>query len=212
VEHVSSDIRAYVKGHTTPPPDLLRRLTEETKAMLRRPQMLTGTVAGRFLELLVHASGARRILEIGTYSGHSALSMAAALPPGGRIDTCEVDPEHAAVARGYIAEAGYSDRITVHLGPALETIERLEGSFDLVFIDADNANYRNYYEAVLPRLSERGLMVFDHTLWGGDVLDPGDDERARPLAELNECLRSDPRVKCVLLTVRDGITLVRRNE
>jgi caffeoyl-CoA O-methyltransferase len=209
---ISPEVRRYVEEHTTPQPELLTRLADETKATLRRPQMLSGTVAGRFLELLVHVSGARRILEVGTFSGYSALSMAAALPPGGRIDTCEVDPEHAAVARRYIAEAGYSDRITVHLGRALETIDLLEGSFDLVFIDADNANYRNYYEALLPRLSERGLIVFDHTLWGGQVLDPGDDERARPLAELNEHLRSDPGVACVLLTARDGITLVRRNE
>src|SRR6185503_19754771 len=108
---------------------------------------------GRLLELLVHASGARRVLEIGTYSGYSSLSMAAALPPDGRIDTCEIDETNAAGARRYHERSPVGDRITIHLGPALETIARLEGEFDLVFIDADKPNYRNYFEAVLPRLS-----------------------------------------------------------
>ena len=212
MEIVLPEIARYAEEHTTPSPELLQRLAEETQATLNRPEMLTGTVAGRFLGLLVFASGARRVVEIGTYSGYSALSMAAALPPDGRIDTCEINEEHAAVARRYIEEAGYADRVTVHLGPALETLERLEGPVDLAFIDADHANYRNYYEALLPRLSDRGLIVFDHILWGGEVLDPGDDANVRALADLNDHLRSDPRVTCVLLTVRDGITLVRRND
>ena len=148
-----------------------QRLAEETRATLELPAMLTGPIEGRFLELLVFARGARRVLELGTYSGYSSISMAAALPAGGRIDTCEVDERHAAVARRYIAEAGYADRITVHLGPALETIGRLEGEFDFVFIDADKENYVNYYEAVLPRLSERGLIAADNTLWSGRVVD-----------------------------------------
>jgi caffeoyl-CoA O-methyltransferase len=208
---VSQETARYAADHTTPAPELLERLVEETHATLDRPEMLTGTVAGRFLELLVYASGARRVVEIGTYSGYSAISMAAALPPGGRIDTCEINEKHAAVARRYIEEAGYADRVTVHVGPGLETLERLEGSVDLAFIDADHANYRNYYEALLPRLGERGLIVFDHILWGGEVLDPGDDANVRALADLNDHLRSDPRVTCVLVTARDGITLVRRN-
>jgi caffeoyl-CoA O-methyltransferase len=209
---VRPEIEEYAEAHTTPPPPLLRELAEETRATLRSPQMLTGTIEGRFLELLVHASGARRVLEIGTYSGYSALSMAAGLPPGGRIDTCEVSPEHAEVAQRYFDRSPYGDRITLHLGPALETIARLEGAFDLVFVDADKTNYANYYDAVIPRLTERGLIAFDNTLWSGRVLDPGagatDDTRA--LAELNERLVRDERVVCVQLPVRDGVTLVRR--
>ena len=209
---VRPEIEEYAEAHTTPPPPLLRELAEETRATLRSPQMLTGTIEGRFLELLVHASGARRVLEIGTYSGYSALSMAAGLPPGGRIDTCEVSPEHAEVAQRYFDRSPYGDRITLHLGPALETIARLEGAFDLVFVDADKANYGNYYEAVLPKLSERGLIVFDNTLWSGRVVDPGDDatEDTRALVELNDRLARDERVVVVQLPVRDGITLVRR--
>jgi caffeoyl-CoA O-methyltransferase len=174
--------------------------------------MLTGTIEGRLLELLVHGLQARRVLELGTYSGYSSLSMAAGLPEGGRIDTCEVDEKHAEVARRYIGRSQYADRITVHLGPALETIERLEGEFDFVFIDADKVNYVNYYEAVLPRLSTDGLIAADNTLWSGRVLDEGDDsEDTRAIKAFDERVRSDSRVTSVMLTVRDGVTLIRPN-
>jgi caffeoyl-CoA O-methyltransferase len=209
---VPEHLEAYTEAHTTPPPPLLQELAEETRATLRAPQMLAGTVQGRFLEMLVHAGAARRVLEIGTYSGYSALSMASALPEGGRIDTCEVDAGHAEVARRYFARSPYGDRITLHLGPALETIEKLDGEFDLVFVDADKHNYARYFEAVLPRLSAHGLIAFDNTLWSGRVLDPGDDpdEDTRALVELNEALVRDARVISVQLPVRDGVTLVRR--
>jgi caffeoyl-CoA O-methyltransferase len=207
---VTEEIEAYAEAHTSPHGELLQRLAQETEATLERPQMLTGTIEGRFLEVLVYATGARRILEIGTYSGYSAISMAAALPAGGRIDTCEIDETHAEVAGRYIAEAGLTDRITVHLGPALETIGRLDGEFDLVFIDADKENYVNYYEAVLPRLSERGLIAADNTLWSGRVLDDSDDSEAtRAIRAFNDHVRNDPRVTCVMLSVRDGVTLIR---
>jgi caffeoyl-CoA O-methyltransferase len=207
---VPDDIEQYAADHTTPPGALLAELAEETRAMLERPQMLTGTIEGRFLELLVHASGARRVLEIGTYSGYSALSMAAGLPPGGHIDTCEVEEEHASVARRYIARSPYADRITVHLGPALETIAGLEGEFDFVFIDADKENYVNYYEAILPRLAQRGLIAADNTLWSGRVLGGDDSESTRALIEFNGLVRNDERVTCVQLTIRDGVTLIRK--
>jgi caffeoyl-CoA O-methyltransferase len=208
---VQAEIDRYAAEHTTSPGDLLERLAEETRATLERPQMLTGTIEGRFLQMLVFATGARRVLELGTYSGYSSISMAAALPEGGRIDTCEVDERHAAVARRYIEEAGFSHRITVNLGPALKTIERLEGPWDLVFIDADKVNYVNYYEAVLPRLAERGLIAADNTLWSGRVLDDADDSDAtRAIRAFNEHVRVDPRVVSVLLTIRDGVTLIRR--
>jgi caffeoyl-CoA O-methyltransferase len=206
---VSDEIERYAEEHTTPPTELLAALAEETQATLPLPQMLTGTVEGRFLELLVWASEARRVLEIGTYSGYSALSMAAALPAGGHIDTCEIDEQHAAVARRYIEQSPHADRITVHLGPALETIERLEGDFDFVFIDADKENYVNYYETVLPRLAERGLIAADNTLWSGHVLEEDDSEGTRAIRAFNEHVRADPRVVSVMLTVRDGVTLIR---
>ncbi len=208
---IDERIEQYAEEHTTRPTELLDALAAETRATLAAPQMLTGPVEGRFLELLVFAAGARRVLEIGTYSGYSALSMAAGLPPDGRIDTCELEPRHADVARRYIAESQYADRITVHLGPALETVNRLEGPFDLVFVDADKTGYADYYEAVLPKLAERGLVVFDNTLQDGRVVDdPAGGESTRAIVELNRRLRDDERVSVVLLTVRDGVTLVRK--
>jgi caffeoyl-CoA O-methyltransferase len=203
-------IQQYAEEHTSPPDELLAELAAETRATAETPQMLTGRIEGRLLELLVFASGARRVLDIGTFTGYSALSMAAALPAGGRIDTCEVEPANAETARRYIARSPYADRIAVHVGPALQTIARLEGAFDLVFLDADKANYVNYYEAVLPRLSARGLIAVDNTLWSGRVLEPDDSELTRAIVAFNEHVRNDPRVTSVVLTVRDGITLVRR--
>jgi len=209
---VRPELDEYAEQHTTPPTELLAALAEETRATLSAPQMLTGTVEGRFLELLVFASGARRVLEIGTYSGYSALSMAAGLPPEGRIDTCEIEERHAEVARRYIAQSPYADRIHVHLGPALETVSRLDGPFDFVFVDADKTGYAGYYDAVLPKLAPRGLIAFDNTLQDGRVVDePDGSESTRAIVELNKRLREDTRVTCALLTVRDGVTLVRRN-
>ena len=206
---VPEPIDRYAESHTTPPTELLAALAAETRATMSSPQMLTGTVEGRFLELLVFGTGARRVLEIGTFTGYSALSMAAALPEGGHIDTCDIEPRHVEVAQRYVDRSPYADRITIHLGPALETIAKLEGEFDLVFIDADKPNYANYYEAVLPRLSERGLIAIDNTLWSGRVLEPEDDTTAA-IAELNDRIVADERVVAAQLTVRDGITLVRR--
>lgn len=208
---IRPDVERYVEDHTTAPPDHLLALAEETRTNLPVPQMMTGPVEGRFLELLVFTSGARRVLEIGTFSGYSALSMAAGLPDDGRIVSCEIDPEAAEVARRHIAASPYGDRIEVRVGPALETIGELEGPFDFVFIDADKESYRAYLEAALPKLSERGLVAIDNTLWSGRVVDdPDPDERTQTLIELNDELRSDPRLVVVQLTVRDGITLVRR--
>jgi caffeoyl-CoA O-methyltransferase len=208
---VPDDIDAYAEAHTTPPEPLMAELAAETRATMSAPGMLTGTVEGRFLEQLVFALQARRVLELGTFTGYSSLSMAAGLAEGGHIDTCEVSEEHAAVARRYHAQSPYGDRITIHMGPALETIERLGGEWDFVFIDADKENYGNYYDALVPRLKPTGLMAVDNTLWSGRVIDDEDDSPAtRAIRELNDGIAADDRVIAVQLTVRDGITLVRR--
>ena len=211
MDFVEPEIEAYADAHTTQPEPLLAELAEETRASLRSPQMLTGTIEGRFLELLVHGLAAKRVLELGTYSGYGTLSMAAGLPEGGQIDSCEISEEHAAVARRYLERAGYADRVTVHVGPALETIRSLDGEFDFVFIDADKENYLAYYEEVLPRLTAHGLIAADNTLWSGRVLDESDDSEAtRAIREFNERIAADDRVTSVMLTVRDGVTLIRR--
>ena len=206
------EIDEYAQGHTTPPDELLQRLYDETHEKLNAPQMLTGPLEGRFLQTLVWAAKARRILEIGTYSGYSALSMAAALPDDGELITCDVWEEANEVARRYAAESPHGHKIDFRLGPALETIETLEGAFDLIFIDADKENYINYFHATLPLLADHGLIAFDNTLWGGRVV-PGHDDgsaQTKSFKELNDALVSDSRGVVVMLPIRDGVTLFRR--
>lgn len=208
---VDPAIEEYTEAHTTPPPPHLAALAEETARTLDAPGMMVGPVEGRFLHLLVLATGARRVLEIGTFSGYSALSMAAGLPPGGRLVTCEIDERHAEVARRAVAASPWAAQVDVRVGPALDTLATLDGPFDLVFVDADKANYVAYYEAVLPKLAAGGLLVVDNTLWSGRVLDPADTtEDTVAIRAFNDHVRADPRVVCVQLPVRDGVTLVAR--
>ena len=204
-EILDQQLADYVERLTSPHEPLLAELSEETARSLGAEEMLSGPVAGRLLELLVWFGRPQRVLEIGTFSGHSALAMAAALPEGGRIDTCELDPERAALAQRYFDRSPHGSRITLRVGPALESIAKLEGAFDFVFIDADKGGYVDYYEAVLPRLTERGLIVADNTLYGGAVVE-GDG----PIVRFNEHVAADPRTVQVLLSVRDGMTLIRR--
>jgi caffeoyl-CoA O-methyltransferase len=188
----------YALAQTTPEEAYLRQLREETFDQLDTPQMLSGPVVGRLLEFLVFALQPQLVLEIGTYSGYSALSMARALPPGGRIITCEADPERATFARRHIERHG---RIAVREGDAMQTIDELDGPFDLVFLDANKEGYVGFYEAVLPKLGPRGVIAADNTLG---------HERNEALARFNEHVAADPRTVQVLLTVRDGLTLIRR--
>jgi caffeoyl-CoA O-methyltransferase len=169
--------------------------------------MLTAPLAGRLLEMLVWIARPMRVLEIGTFSGHSALAMAAALPEGGHIEACEIDPMRASFAQRYFDRSPHGSKITLHVGPAIETIERLEGEFDFVFLDAEKDGYIGYYETVLPRLSERGVIAADNTLASGRVVDG-----TPAIAAFNDHVAADPRSVQVLLSVRDGITLIRRAE
>ena len=209
---VEPALEAYATEHTSPEPPYLAEAAQRTRESTKAPQMMVGPLEGRFLEMLVHLAAARRVLEIGTFTGYSALSMAAALPPDGRLVTCEVDPDRAAMARRHVEASPYADRVEIRLGPALETIATLEGPFDLVFIDADKVNYRNYYEAVLPLLSERGVIAVDNVLWSGRVVEDAAsyDDDTRAITAFNDDVRDDPRVVSVMLTVRDGVTLIRR--
>jgi caffeoyl-CoA O-methyltransferase len=206
-------IESYVEAHTTPPAGFMATLAAETHATLEAPQMLTGTVEGRLLEMLVFATGARRVLELGTFSGYSALAMAAVLPTGGKVVTCELSDVHADFAQRHIDASPYADRIEIRRGPALATIASLDGPFDLVFIDADKLGYGDYYEGVLGKLAPRGLIVADNTLWSGRVADPAaDDESTTALRAFNDRVVADERMVCVQLSVRDGVTLIRRAE
>ena len=204
------DARAddYAEAHTTPSGELFERLAAETRENTKFPQMMVGEVEGRFLEFLVRATGARRVLELGTFTGYSSLSMARGLPDGGRIISCDINERTTGIARRYAEEAGLADRIDYRVGQhALEMLAELDGPFDLVFIDADKESYVDYYEAVLPKLADNGLILADNALRDGRVLEPDADE---PMQAFNDHVMKDERVDCVLLTVRDGILLVQK--
>jgi len=202
---------AYAEAHTTAPPPHLAAVDESTRKDFPAWGMMVGRQEGRFLELLVFAAQATRVLEIGTFTGYSSIAMGAGLPAGGSIISLEVDPHHATTARGNIAAAGLEGKISVIEGPALESLTDLTGPYDLIFIDADKVGYDAYFEAALPMLAPHGLIVADNTLQGGGVLDSSRDqgESVAAIRAFNEKLVNDPRVVCVLTTIRDGVTLIR---
>lgn len=206
------DVEAYAAAHTSPEPAYLSAVEADTRARFPSIKgMLTGRLEGRFLTALAAMTGARRILEIGTFTGYSALSMADGMAEGGSVITCELDPQHAAVARANIASSPHAGRIEVREGPALDTLRGLDGPFDLVFIDANKLGYAAYYEEALRLLAPNGVIALDNTLWSGRVLDPdAGDENGLALTALNDRIASDPRVEAVQLPLRDGVTLVRR--
>lgn len=206
---IPSEIEEYAREVTQPEPELLQELTQVTHQETTAPQMLTGRLEGRFLKLLVMLSQAKSILEIGMFTGYSALSMAEGLPDDGQLITCEVDPRVEKIAQSYFAKSPHGHKISIRMGPALETIKKLETPLDLVFIDADKANYSAYYEAVLPKLKKGGLIVIDNALWSGRVLDPK-EQSDRAINDLNRLIARDWRVENVMLTLRDGVHLVRK--
>lgn len=205
---------AYAEAHTTPAPQYLQEIEAEARQTLAHPGMLSGVVVGRLLATLVFALRAQLVVEVGTYAGASALYMAEGLPPGGRIVSCEVSETNAEFARRRIAASPYGDRIEVALGDALETIAALTEPIDFAFIDGAKTEYPAYLGAVLGKLSPHGAIALDNTLSGNAVLGAPSStigsRDSRTLAELNERLAADERLVCALLTVRDGVTIVRR--
>ena len=205
---VRSDVDAYATAHTTPMPAWMDRLHAEAVADLPYAAMLSGPVVGRLLETLVFALRPGLVVEVGTYAGYSALAMAAALPPGGRVVTLEIDDGHADFAQRHIDASPYADRVEILRGPALPALAALDGPFDMVFIDADKLSYPDYYEAALAKLAPTGLIAVDNTLRGGGVLAP-DSDADRVIDDLNTRWAADERVIATQLTVRDGLTLIR---
>jgi caffeoyl-CoA O-methyltransferase len=203
-------IERYAEEHSTPPDDVFVRLDAETRASQDSPQMMIGATAGALLAFVVHLKQAKRVLEIGTFTGWSSIAMARALPPDGTMVSIDVNADTTAVARRYAEEAGVADRIDYRVGPALELLPEIDGPFDLIFIDAWKDDYIAYYEAALEKLADGGVILADNTLADGDVLDPGDKQYASAIVRFNEHVRADPRVECLLLTVRDGVTMIRR--
>ena len=204
------EIEAYVEQHCSQLHPLLEELIEFTHKNTDLPQMLTGRVEGNFLKMLIQISGAKRVLEIGTFTGFSALIMAMGLPEDGKLITIEINPQYASIAKSFIEKAPWGKKIEVILGDARKVLEQFDKeSFDFIFIDADKSSYPYYYEKCIELLKKGGLMAVDNALWGGKVLNP-EDNRSKAIARMNEMIKEDTRVDKVLLTVRDGIFLVRR--
>ncbi|HET8558613.1 MAG TPA: class I SAM-dependent methyltransferase [Gaiellaceae bacterium] len=204
--YIPDEVEAYAERYTTARGDVFDRLGAETRETQEAPQMMVGHVEGAFLSFLVSMTQAKRVVEVGTFTGWSSIAMAGALPPEGSIVTLDINEETTAVARRYAQEAGVADRIEYRVGPAVETLASLEGPFDLAFIDADKGGYVDYYEAILPKLAPNGLIAADNTLFGLD----SDGENARAIARFNEHVLHDDRVEAVLLPFREGVTLIRR--
>lgn len=203
---VPEALERYAEEHSEKPSSLLLELRDETHATMQSPGMQVGPVEGAFLRMLVRLTSARRVLEIGMFTGYSALMMAEGLPDDGELITCDVDPKAEAAAKRYFARSPHGKKIHIRMGPALETVRTLKAPFDLVFLDADKENYPAYYDAVLPLVRQGGLIVADNTLWSGRVLEPK-QQTDRAIAAFNRNVAQDPRVEKVLLSVRDGMML-----
>ena len=207
----NSQIEQYCHNKTSEPPVLLKNLELTTKSEMELPQMLCGKLEGRFLKLLAQLIKAKNILEIGMFTGYSALSMAEALPSDGVLITLDIDPKAEEVALKYFAKSPHGYKIKIMMGKASETIANLTQAFDLVFIDADKKQYPEYFLSILPKVRSGGLIVVDNTLSDGRVLEPRTTERGKLMDEFNSMIVNYPGVEVVMLPIRDGITLVRKS-
>ncbi len=202
---------AYAEDFSSPEHEVLQQLSRDTQANVLMPQMLSGHLQGAFLHMLTSVYGARRILEIGTYTGYSAIAMALALPAGARLDTIDINDELETMVHKYIQQAGLQEVIHTHWGDALQILPQIEGPVDIVFIDADKTNYCRYYDLVFDKVAKGGLIVADNVLWSGKVLNEHDaDEDTMSLREFNAMVRNDDRVENLLLPIRDGLMVARK--
>jgi caffeoyl-CoA O-methyltransferase len=207
---ILKEVEQYAESHTGPVSPIFLQLERETIEETDRANMLTGRVVGMFLKMLVQVSRAKKVIEIGTFTGYSALMMASGLPETGELVTCEVSVEYARIARKYFDRSPHGKKIDVQLAPALETVKKIpDGSVDFVFIDADKRSYHRYYEESLRILRQGGLIAVDNVLWYGSVLSPCDED-SRAITSFNEMVLKDERVESVILTVRDGLSLIRK--
>jgi len=207
---VSAELEAYAEAHSMAESEVCRALRDETHRSMAYPQMVVGPLEGALLKMMAQLVHAKRVLEIGMFTGYSALCFAEALPADGTVVTCEVDEKSAALARTFFSRSPVGKKIEIRMGPALETMRSLSGPFDLIFIDADKINYVNYYQRALDLISSQGVILVDNVLWNGDVLkqQPPDDQTAA-IQELNRVVTADPRVTAVLVTIRDGLLVIR---
>lgn len=206
---VMPDIENYAAAYSSPETSVRQKLREETERTMEFARMLVGPLEGAFLHLMTRLVRAERVLEIGMFTGYSALCFAEALPEQGHVITCEVDEASAAVARRFFAQSPHGRKIDIRMGQALDTMAHLTGHFDVIFIDADKVNYVNYYRRAMELLSPHGVILIDNVLWDGDVLlNPPPDDRTAAIQELNRVVAADARVTAVLVTIRDGIWVI----
>ena len=203
---VPEAIERYCEAHTTPEPPVFESLAKETRDKTELPQMQVGLVEGMFLKCLVRAMGARRVLEIGTFTGYAALMMAEGLPDDGEIITLDIDEKALAIARAHWDRNLHGGKITSVIGRADESLKSIDGPLDLVFIDADKQSYIRYWDDVVPKVRSGGLIVVDNVLWGGAVLDPKEEDD-HAIVAFNEHVLRDGRVELVMMTIRDGVTV-----
>jgi len=209
MELIPEAIELYVSDHTEPPDDLRRQLIEETHRDTDLPQMQSGQVEGLLLKFLVASLNTKLVVEVGTFTGYSAMMMAEGLAEGGKVITCDVSEEYTTIAKRYWAKHPDGNKIELRLGPALETLGEIDGPIDFAFIDADKENYTNYWEAIVPKMRPNGIIAVDNVLWDGRVLDPKEPSD-HAIVAFNEHALKDERMEVVMLSVRDGVTLARK--
>ena len=207
---ISKDIEQYCKDHSLDDTDLLKELSKITWETEDKPQMLCGSLVGGLLQMLIKISGAKRVLEIGMFTGYSTLKMAEALPADGEIHSCELMEKHIVTARGWFKKSDVNYKISIHKGEADKSLEEFRaGSFDMMFVDADKTGYPEYYRKGTMLLKKGGIAIFDNMLWSGSVLNPEDDD-AKALRETAELIKNDSRLEQLLLPVRDGLMIYRK--
>ncbi len=210
MDFISDELQKYVADHTSRESELLKKITRDTHSKVLMPRMLSGHVQGRFLSMMSRLVKPKNILEVGTYTGYSAICMAEGLPEDGKLVTIDVNEELEVRVRNYFEEAGLAEKIDYRIGDAAQIIPSINLVFDLVFIDADKENYSKYYDLIFEKVRPGGLILADNVLWSGKVIMPKPDKDTRALLEFNQKIRNDVRVECMLLPLRDGIMMIRK--
>jgi predicted O-methyltransferase YrrM len=210
MDFLPEKLQQYIEVHTSEEPDLLKKINRETHAEVLRSRMLSGQVQGRFLSMVSKMIKPKVILEIGTYTGYSAICLAEGLQPGGKLITIDINEELEKRVRNYLKESGFASQIDFRIGDARKIIPLLNETFDLAFIDADKENYSLYYDIVIDKLAVGGIILADNVLWSGKVVEPKPDKDTKAILEFNDKIQHDPRVECVLLPLRDGVMMIRK--
>lgn len=210
MDFLPDDIQQYVEKHTNEESDLLKKINRETHAHVLKSRMLSGQVQGRYLSLISKMIKPKAVLEIGTYTGYSAICLAEGLQPEGKLITIDINEELENRVRNYFKESEYDSQIDFRIGDARKIIPTLNETFDLVFIDADKENYSRYFDLVIDKLPSGGVILADNVLWSGKVVHPNPDKDTKAILDFNQKIQDDPRVENLLLPLRDGVMMIRK--